>query len=216
MMCCSAAITRAVHKRGIATATAAASSTPRKAASDTAARKCATPARRFARKIREAIGGRTEELERLGDRAVRARLSVRDIEAAFVDDNGKSLLSKTAVSEIAERLWADYQTFAARGLAEYRVLYLFVDGIAEWLHLGQKREAVLAAWDITDTGNKVLLGLTPGRSAIAFANPFTSFQPNSGSIGTTTCTSLAPVVSTNACSLSSDKGVLGTSAACTT
>jgi transposase-like protein len=113
MMCCSAAITRAVHKRGIATATAAASSTPRKAASDTAARKVRDTGAPFRSQIREAIGGRTEELERLAIELYARGLSVRDIEAAFVDDNGKSLLSKTAVSEIAERLWADYQTFAA-------------------------------------------------------------------------------------------------------
>jgi putative transposase len=67
----------------------------------------------FRSQIREAIGGRTEELERLAIELYARGLSVRDIEAAFVDDNGKSLLSKTAVSEIAERLWADYQTFAA-------------------------------------------------------------------------------------------------------
>lgn len=42
------------------------------------------------------------------------------------------------------------------------MLYLFVDGIAEKLHLGQPREAVLAAWGITETGHKVLLGLAPG------------------------------------------------------
>jgi transposase-like protein len=41
-------------------------------------------------------------------------------------------------------------------------VYLFVDGIAERLHLGQPREAVLAAWAITSQGNKVLLGLLPG------------------------------------------------------
>jgi transposase-like protein len=39
---------------------------------------------------------------------------------------------------------------------------LFVDGLAERLHLGQPREAVLAAWGITGRGNKVLLGLLPG------------------------------------------------------
>ena len=42
------------------------------------------------------------------------------------------------------------------------MLYLFVDGIAERLHLGQPREAVLAAWGITEQGAKVLLGLQPG------------------------------------------------------
>ena len=89
-------------------------------------------------------------------------LSVRDIEAAFTDTSGNSLLSKSAVSQITERLWADYQAFAGRDLSEYRVVYLFIDGIAERLHLGQPREAVLAAWGITDRGEKVLLGLAPG------------------------------------------------------
>lgn len=116
----------------------------------------------FRSQVREAIGGRTEELERLAIEMYARGLSVRDIEAAFVDPAGRSLLSKTAVSEITERLWVDYQGFATRDLAEHRVLYLFVDGIAERLHLGQVREAVLAGWGITLSGGKVLLGLAPG------------------------------------------------------
>ncbi len=67
-----------------------------------------------------------------------------------------------AVSELTERLWADYQAFATRDLSELELLYLFVDGIAERLHLGQPREPVLAAWGITTQGQKVLLGLAPG------------------------------------------------------
>jgi transposase-like protein len=47
-------------------------------------------------------------------------------------------------------------------LAEFDVLYLFVDGIAERLHLGQPREAVLAAWGILADGKKALLHLAPG------------------------------------------------------
>ena len=39
------------------------------------------------------------------------------------------------------------------------MLYLFVDGVAERLHLGQLREAVLPAWGINESGIKVLLGL---------------------------------------------------------
>jgi transposase-like protein len=58
-------------------------------------------------------------------------------------------------------LWADYQAFAQRDLSEHRLLYLFVDGLAERIHLGQPREAVLAAWGITASGQKVLLGLAP-------------------------------------------------------
>jgi transposase-like protein len=54
----------------------------------------------------------------------------------FADVNGGSLLSRTAVSEITERLWAEYEAFASRDLSEFAVTYLFVDGIAERLHLG--------------------------------------------------------------------------------
>jgi transposase-like protein len=116
----------------------------------------------FRSAIREALGTRTEELERLAIEMYARGLSVRDIEAAFTDANGKSLLSKSAVSQITERLWADYQAFAGRDLGEHRLLYVFVDGIAERLHLGQPREAVLAAWGISECGEKVLLGLCPG------------------------------------------------------
>ncbi len=89
-------------------------------------------------------------------------LSTRDIEALFTDEAGKPLLSRTAVSEITERLWAEYEVFASRDLSEFEVVYLFVDGIAERLHLGQPREAVLAAWGILADGKKALLHLAPG------------------------------------------------------
>jgi putative transposase len=112
--------------------------------------------------IRQVIRGRTEELERLAVEMYARGLSVRDIEAAFTDETGRCVLTKTATSELSERLWSDYQAFAGRDLAEFKVLYLFVDGIAERLHLGQPREAVLAAWGIVESGTKVLLGLTPG------------------------------------------------------
>lgn len=103
----------------------------------------------FCSQIRAAIGGRTEELERLAVEMYARSLSVRDIEAAFVDANRRSLLSKSAVSEITERRWADYQAFASRDLAS-TVLYLFVDGIAERLHLGQPRKRCWAQRDAAE------------------------------------------------------------------
>ena len=62
------------------------------------------------------------------------------------------MLSRTAVSELGERLWADYQEFATRDLGKYDIVYLFVDGIAERIRPGQRREPVLAAWGFTATG----------------------------------------------------------------
>jgi hypothetical protein len=89
-------------------------------------------------------------------------LSVRDIEDAFRDETGRLLLSKTAASEIGERLWQDYQDFATRDLSEYDIAYLFVDGIAERIRPGQRRKPVLAAWGFTTAGAKVLLSLNQG------------------------------------------------------
>ncbi len=106
----------------------------------------------FRSAIRDIVRGRTAELEALAVEMYARGLSTRDIEALFADDAGKSLLSRTAVSEITERLWTEYEGFAGRDLAEFEVLYLFVDGIAERLHLGQPREAVLAAWGILADG----------------------------------------------------------------
>ena len=112
--------------------------------------------------VREALAGRIGELERLAIERYARGLSMRDIERTFTDATGHCVLTKTAASEVAERLWEDYQTFATRDLSASNVLYLFLDGVHERLHLGQPREAVLCARGITATGAKVLLGLSPG------------------------------------------------------
>jgi len=116
----------------------------------------------FRSRIREVVRGRTEQLESLAVEMYARGLSTRDIEAVFAGADGRSLLSRTAVSEVTERLWAEYEAFASRDLSEFAVIYLFVDGIAERLHLGQPREAVLAAWGILADGKKALLHLAPG------------------------------------------------------
>jgi len=116
----------------------------------------------FCSRLREIVGGRTEALEALAVEMYARGLSTRDIEGLFADAAGKPLLSGTAVSEITERLWAQYEAFASRDLSEFEVVYLFVDGVAERLHLGQPREAVLAAWGILADGKKALLHLAPG------------------------------------------------------
>jgi transposase-like protein len=116
----------------------------------------------FRWRIRALVRGRTEELEPLAVEMYARGLSTRDIEALFADEEGGSLLSRTAVSEITERLWAEYEAIASRDLSEFDIAYMFVDGIAERLHLGQPREAVLAAWAMLADGKKALLHLAPG------------------------------------------------------
>jgi transposase-like protein len=75
---------------------------------------------------------------------------------------GQLLLSRSAVSRMTERLWEEYEAFASRDLSEYEPVYLFVDGVAERLRPGQRREAVLVAWCILTDGRKVLLHIMPG------------------------------------------------------
>jgi hypothetical protein len=95
-------------------------------------------------------------LEDLAIEMLARGLSVRDIEDAFKDEGGRLLF--TAVSQGAQ-LWEDYQTFAKRELSEYEIIYLFVDGNAERLRAGAKREPVLAAWGYTVEGRGVQLHL---------------------------------------------------------
>jgi transposase-like protein len=116
----------------------------------------------FRSKIRPELEKRTPALEDLAVEMYARGLSTRDIEATFRGEDGRSLLSRTAVSEVTEQLWEEYEAFATRDLSEFQLLYLFVDGVAERLHTGQRREMVLCAWGITDEGEKLLLHLSPG------------------------------------------------------
>jgi putative transposase len=116
----------------------------------------------FRSALRTGLQGRTEALEDLAVELFARGLSTRDIADVFTDRDGRPLLSRAAVSQLSERLWAEYQTFAQRDLAEHDIVYLFVDGIAERLRPGQPREPVLAAWGIARDGRKVLLHLMAG------------------------------------------------------
>ena len=112
--------------------------------------------------VRQALAGKSEELTRLAVEMYARGLSMRDIEATFTDEAGRCVLTKSAASAVCERLWDEYQAFAQRDLGELDIVYLFLDGVAERLHLGQPREAVLAAWGIDCGGAKHLLALLPG------------------------------------------------------
>ncbi|MCA1951452.1 MAG: IS256 family transposase [Hyphomicrobiales bacterium] len=146
----------------IGTATGRARLTSAEGSIEYSAPQIAGRAEPYRSRIRETLRGRTEELEGLAVEMYALGLSRRDIEALFADETGKSLLNRSAVSAITERLWAEYEGFAGRDLSEFDVVYLFVDGIAERLHLGQPCEAVLAAWGILADGKKALLHLAHG------------------------------------------------------
>jgi putative transposase len=114
----------------------------------------------------EAVRGRTGELERLVVELYARGLSTRDIEDAFRDpQSGACTLSRTAVSGITEALWQEYETFQQRELADFPVLYIFLDALYEALRRqGRTREGLLCAWGICEDGRKVLLHLAVGNS----------------------------------------------------
>jgi transposase-like protein len=116
----------------------------------------------FHSRLRALLRGRTDELERLATEMYARGLSTRDIEDATRDEEGRALLSRTAVSQVTETLWEEYEAFATRDLSEFDIAYLFLDGLAERLHPGQRKEAVLCAWGLDVEGKKHLLHLTPG------------------------------------------------------
>jgi putative transposase len=91
---------------------------------------------RSARLFASISRGHTQGLEDLAIEMLARGLSLRDIEDAFREENGRLLLSKAAVSQLGERLWEDYRAFAQRDLSEHEITYLFVDGIAERLRPG--------------------------------------------------------------------------------
>jgi transposase-like protein len=112
--------------------------------------------------LRALLEGRSNELERLAVEMYARGLSTRDIEDATRDQDGQPLLSRSVVSQVTEQLWSEYEAFATRDLSEFDIVYLFLDGVAERLHPGQKKDAVLCAWGIDLQGKKHLLSLTPG------------------------------------------------------
>ena len=108
------------------------------------------------------LDGNSEVLESLVNEMYARGLSTRDVEDAFRDATGELLISKSKVSEITDRLWADYQGFIARDLAEVEVEYLFVDAVFEALRRHGAKETLLVAWCIDSEGRKHLLHLAVG------------------------------------------------------
>ena len=108
------------------------------------------------------LDGNSEVLDRLVTEMYARGLSTRDVEDAFRDATGELLISKTAVSEITDQLWVDYQAFITRDLADIEVEYLFADAVFESLRRQGAKEALLVAWGIDSDGRKHLLHLAVG------------------------------------------------------
>lgn len=109
------------------------------------------------------IKKRTEQLEKMAVEMYVRGCSTRDIEDLLKDDQGRILLSRSAVSELNEILWKQYEEFSKRDLKELDVVYMFIDAVYEPLRLTKSRqEAVVVVSAILSSGDKVLLSIRHG------------------------------------------------------
>jgi len=114
-------------------------------------------------RLLEFLAAHSEVLEQLATEMYARGLSTRDIEDAFTEATGHCLLSRTAVSELTDSLWEEYEAFCRRELSGFEVIYLFVDAVYESLRRqGGPKEALLCAWGICRDGRRVLLHLALG------------------------------------------------------
>jgi putative transposase len=108
------------------------------------------------------LRGHSDVLERLAVEMYSRGLSVRDIEDALREATGDRLLSRSAVSELTDSLWEDYQAFCERDLSTMDVEYLFIDAVYEGLRSWGGHQGILCAWAICHNGRKVMVHLALG------------------------------------------------------
>jgi transposase-like protein len=110
------------------------------------------------------LDGNSEVLESLVNEMYARGLSTRDVEDAFRDATGELLISKSAVSEITDRLWEDYQDFLSRDLSGLEIEYLFVDAVFESLrrHGAKRRGEGGAAGRLGDRLRRRQTPVAPG------------------------------------------------------
>lgn len=120
--------------------------------------------RKFVSRFLKGCVAITEKLKTLALEMYVRGLSTRDIEAALVDQNGKAFLSRTAVSQLNERLYEEYKVFSQRDLSELDVVFLFVDGVYEAIRKYTNGQALLCAWAICSDGTKQFLHLAAVQS----------------------------------------------------
>lgn len=113
--------------------------------------------------ILQHLGKRTAELERLVKEMYVRGLSTRDVEDLLRAEDGSMLLNRNSVSEVTDSLNEEYNKFISRDLGKYDLIYLFVDGVYESMRrIGTRKEAILCAWGILATGEKIMLHMSLG------------------------------------------------------
>lgn len=109
------------------------------------------------------IKGNTQRLEKIAVEMYARGCSTRDIEELLKDEHGHILLSKSAISQLNETLWKEYESFSKADLSNYDIVYIFCDAVYESLRLYKSRkEGILVIWGILSSGTKVLLSMKLG------------------------------------------------------
>jgi len=118
---------------------------------------------RFHSEIWPVLKGRTQQLERIAVEMYARGCSTRDIEDLLKDEQGRILLSRSAVSQLNDRLWQEYELFCKTDLSQYDVAYIFSDAVYESLRMNKgPSEGILVVWGILATGEKILLSMRLG------------------------------------------------------
>lgn len=109
------------------------------------------------------IKGHTPQLEKIAVEMYARGCSTRDIEELLKDEHGRILLSKSAISQLNETLWKEYESFCKADLSHYDIVYIFCDAVYESLRLHKShKEGILVVWGILSSGTKVLLSMKLG------------------------------------------------------
>jgi len=123
--------------------------------------------------IWKGLSRRSPALQKLAVEMYARGLSTRDIEELLEEVSGQeeqTLLSRSAVSQVSEDLWKEYEAFCRRDLGSFDVVYLFCDAVYESLRRQAGcRQAVLVTWGICSDGAKVLLHMSLGNKESADA-----------------------------------------------
>jgi len=110
-----------------------------------------------------AIGKRSRRLLELVPMLYVKGMSQRDIEEALIEALGVEATGRSVINELCRRLRAEFARWQERALSDFRLLYLFLDGIYLKLRPEDKRAvAVLCAYGMLWDGRKVLLHMALG------------------------------------------------------
>ena len=119
---------------------------------------------KFRSRLLRTIGALAERVRTLALEMYVRGLSTRDVQEAFLDDRGKPVLSRSAVSRLTSRLYEQYQAFAQRDLSASDIVFLFVDGVYESVRRYTNNQTLLCAWAICADGTKQFVHLAPVQS----------------------------------------------------